>query len=918
MYTNIASLMAKFNDFVTTVKLHRPSFILIAETFLNNNIPDSLVNLPNYTLYRRDRLDRVGGGVCIYVMNDIAASYNVSIDPFTIASQEIIIMDVSDALTLVCLYRPPSRTLLPDDIQVFDKLIELSNSRKNLIIVGDFNLPTIDWNSDIPLELDNSAASHLQNRILDSRLIQLVKEYTRFRINQAPSMLDLIFTNDEQLVSETEYLPPIGISDHISLISKIQLICKNIPKSTFKEFKIINYANVNRDLANIEWLTTILSAADVDDMWIDFCHYLNSVVEGHTTVRRVRYSPSKPWINNNILNMIRHKKCLWKRYKRTQSLNDYEMHRNYSNQVSQIIADARKNYEENISQDSKKIFKYIRTTNNTKVATPLLRKDDNNTCKNNMEVAEVFSEFFSEVFTTDAAVHHPNNQFPESAAILENITFTEEKVLQCIQKLKLSSSPGPDGITTALLKHCSSALAAPLSVIMQTSFNAKKVPVAWKLASVTPIYKKGDKLKAENYRPISLTSVPCKLMESIISDEMMSFFLNETDVIPNEQHGFIRGRSVMTNLLYCVNNWSRSVDNKQPVDVIYLDFAKAFDRVSHAKLIDKLKHAGIRGGLLLWIKDYLSDREFCVRVGNELSRTRKVTSGVPQGSVLGPVLFNVYVSDIPRLLLSKCALYADDCKLFGNPITHYATLQRDLQRIHHWCTEWSLPLNITKCVVLHIGKTNPRLPYNIDGTLLNTTESHNDLGVTITNNLSWSEHIALITRKSKTSLFLLKKTFQAMSFNTSVQLYKSLVRPILEHCGPVWSVDLVRDNEMLERVQRYATRLSYGRRRPPYEQRLEQGKLSLFEKRRLRGDLIITYRVLHGLFGVDLSELFILNRDPRLRGHNYKLQKDFKTRARQNFLCNRVFDIWNSLPYDVVNSNNVNTFKNKLDLYCNQ
>jgi hypothetical protein len=234
---------------------------------------------------------------------------------------------------------------------------------------------------------------------------------------------------------------------------------------------------------------------------------------------------------------------------------------------------------------------------NTKVSVPQLRNDDGSLCFDDNKTANIFAKYFAGVFTTDPHGYRVNSQpeamLPQISSVIENVQFTEEKIKNCICSLKSTSSPGPDGVTTLLLKNCVDYLCQPLQLIMQTSFEKHILPSAWKIASVTPIFKKGDKFCAENYRPISLTSVVCKVMETIISEDLSKYVV-ERNILPSQQHGFIRGRSVLTNLLSCVNSWTKSIDEGVSVDVVYLDFAKAFDRVSHKKLLYKVDQIGFK------------------------------------------------------------------------------------------------------------------------------------------------------------------------------------------------------------------------------------------------------------------------------------------------------------------------------------
>lgn len=335
-----------------------------------------------------------------------------------------------------------------------------------------------------------------------------------------------------------------------------------------------------------------------------------------------------------------------------------------------------------------------------------------------------------------------------------------------------------------------------------------------------------------------------------------------------------------------------------------------------ARLLHKLEHQGVRGSLLRWLEAFLKNRSFSVRVGDTYSPMMPVVSGVPQGSVLGPLLFLAYAADLLCHVTSSCSAYADDLKIYGNPLEDHLSIQRDLTAIQCWCADWLLPLNEDKCVVLHLGKNNPRFPYTLNNHTLSTVRSQNDLGVIINEDLTWSEHISAVCKRANSMLYLLRKSFQCVSFTTFVKLYVCYVRPILEYAGPVWSAQLVRDAHLLEGVQRRATRLPFGISRPSYVERLSRSGLDTFCNRKLRGDLIITYRILHGLFSCDLSRLYDTNVDTRLRGHGYKLKHEcFRTTVRQQFITNRVFSVWNGLPSAVVSAPSVNSFKNGLDLW---
>ncbi|KAJ3646959.1 hypothetical protein Zmor_024514 [Zophobas morio] len=499
-----------------------------------------------------------------------------------------------------------------------------------------------------------------------------------------------------------------------------------------------------------------------------------------------------------------------------------------------------------------------------------------------------------------------------NAAVIDDVLFSSDAVRKKLDKLKVSKSPGPDLITAKLLTTCSSVLSYPLSILMSQSFNSSSLPADWRTATVRPIFKKGDKFDATNYRPISLTSLIVKVMESIIYDRVIKFFV-DYQLIPFQQHGFLPGKSIQSNLLCCLSDWTKEIDAGNSIDVVYLDFSKAFDRVPKRRLLHKLQHLGLGGNLLKWIGSFLSERTFRVKVGDAYSRPFEVTSGVPQGSVLGPLLFIAYTADLKSSLISPFPIY----KLY-NLSSQNQILKQDLISIQKWSSDWLLPLNFDKCNVLYIGNKNPRMPCYMNGEQLVSSDCCRDLGVLVTCDLSWSQHIAHVSKKANSTLFLLRRAFQKSSPIVFAKLYKTFVRPLLEFANSVWSPILQKDILLLESVQRRATRIPFGRVRPQYHERLAIMKILTLSNRRVRGDLITTFQAMSNKSS-PIHKLFILSAHTLTRGHSFKLAKEkFKTTVRQHFLSTRVFQQWNSLPEEIVSSQSTMAFKIKYDIYSSQ
>ena len=361
------------------------------------------------------------------------------------------------------------------------------------------------------------------------------------------------------------------------------------------------------------------------------------------------------------------------------------------------------------------------------------------------------------------------------------------------------------------LKKLSKSLTLPLTLLFEHLFHFGCVPQPWRLAHITPVFKKGDPTLPSNYRPISLTSICCKVMETLIKEHIM-FYLLEKKLISKQQHGFMSRRSTCTQLLECVNDWGIAIKNDLSVDVIYVDYSRAFDSVVHSKLLHKLQAYGFHGALLDWIAAFLTGRKQNVVLNRCHSEYHDVLSGIAQGSVLGPVFFILFVNDIADLFGPDtiCKLFADDVKLYSvlsNDIANNG-LQGAIDLLVTWSATWQLQVNPLKCNLLHLGKHNPGSQYHIEKSAIEGPTHLADLGVEMDQLLKYNFHIDNIISKAYQRIAVLFKGFTSRDPKLLTRAYTTYVRPILEYCSQVWSPSLLKDINALERVQRYFTEKS--------------------------------------------------------------------------------------------------------------
>ena len=415
-----------------------------------------------------------------------------------------------------------------------------------------------------------------------------------------------------------------------------------------------------------------------------------------------------------------------------------------------------------------------------------------------------------------------------------------------------------------------------------------------------------------------MTAVACKVMESLVKDAIITH-MEKNKLIADQQHGFIAGRSCTTQLISTLEDWTKILDDGECVDAIYMDLKKAFDSVPHQRLLAKLKGYGIEGKLLKWIEIFLTFRKHCVLVNGAASSWTEVVSGVPQGSVLGPILFILYITDLTNVVICDMKIFADDTKIYHKTSTRQdcINLQKDIDRLQDWAEKWQLKFHPDKCKVLRIGHGHPEFTYTLTTETgenpLECSHVEKDLGILVDDQLKFTQQVQQAVSKTNRLLGVIRRTYQYLDRTTFLHLYKGLVRPTLEYGVVVWSPQYQHDIDALEAVQRRASRMVPVLRHLDYESRLKALNLPTLTYRRLRGDIIDVYKYLHGILTFS-HDMFNKDLYEGTRGHSLKLFKDrSKRELRRHFFSQRVINIWNSLPDTVVTAPSVNTLKNRLD-----
>ena len=705
-----------------------------------------------------------------------------------------------------------------------------------------------------------------------------------------------------------------------------------------------DYESMKEELMDYNWESMPGFGADesgpeqVERMWESIVKVLITLVEKYVPKIKVGGKPKKGSfpIAFDLRDLIRFKKIAHRKWIRYMGLPEEEEHRKefvkLRNKVKIELRKARRQHEASVAADAKttpnRFWSHARKMLKTRCGiSPLLKDpDDKSSLKyDDTEKAEILQRQFLSVFT-----HEPDGDLPRFPSrtdkVIDHIVFDVESVLRQLESLNPHKACGPDNIPPRLLKELAKYIASPITQLFNASMTHSILPKVWKTATVSPIYKKNSKHIASNYRPVSLTCILCKLFETLTRKSLMDHIMTN-QLLSDSQFGFISGRSTTLNLLHFLDRCSEIVAEGDVADCIFFDFAKAFDTVAHKRLLLKLHAYGIRGKLLAWLEAFLVGRTQEVYVNGKKSTIGNVLSGVPQGSVLGPVLFLLMINDLPNTVNSHSQLFADDTKILhkvSNDI-HSLTLQHDIDSLIDWASTWLLNFHPDKCKVITFGPMEniwKAYSYNMRSTegnvVLEHIEEEKDLGIIFQENLSFDSHIHQRIKKANSMMGLIRRVFSFLDAKCFCYLYTAFVRSLLESSQAVWFPSRPTLVKHIEEVQIRATKLVDGFKDIDYEERLRKLKLPSLHYRRIKGDMVEVWKHFNVYDPNVFPKTFQL-RTRASRAHEYQLQQHLPT-SRYSYskpqsvsFYYRVPRLWNKLPRDVVSASNIDTFKNRLD-----
>lgn len=756
-----------------------------------------------YAVFRKDRSSR-GGGVAILLNADVPHA-DVTIEHL---SSEVVACDIllgDRVCRLIAAYFSPTglaSALVENMKRLVDDLEKLMNVDLTTIITGDLNQPRIDWEHfQRPMgHYDLSKEEILLDFCVNYGLRQLVTEATR-TTQATSSILDVVLCNDDS-VPEVAIQPSPIRTDHSLLCFSIDT---NVPanvetKGTCLNYEAADYQAMMATLDSINWYAFYQYCTGVDEMYQRLIRCLHTLID--------RFVPNKK-VPCNLISKHLLRLC-------SAVINPRnEKHRLYLQaQIDKTVRRQRIIQERAILSQSNRrsIYSYIKKRIVVKDSLAALRRADGSLATDDFEKAELLKKYFEASYPSyEETVARKLDEMPEMCRgplqhVVERVDFSPQNILKHLRRIKCTTSDTPDKLPSVFLKKLGMSLCVPLSLLFERCFNDASLPDIFRTAIIYPVHKKGAKVDPANKRPLSLTVVACKIMESIICEAIYEN-ANSQGLISSVQFAYRPGFNTTLHLLDAQFEWAQYHNASHPFDVIFFDFKSAFEGVTHAKLLSMLHSFGIGSKIIALIKEFLRERTFCVRVNKQYSTMGRATSGCPQGTVFGPLMFILYINSVAYILPPTVSVkvYADDIKIYG-PVSsseEQSTMHQALERFTAWADGLDLALSTHKCAVLHFGKNNPNQIYYMKGQKLNPTTVVKDLGVLTSSTFKYSEHITNVALNASRRANWILRAFIVNDPGLYIKLFSVYVRPILTYASPVWRPGLKKDQQHLDKIVKH-------------------------------------------------------------------------------------------------------------------
>ena len=920
IHYNVQSILNKLD--ILTTELSDFDILAFTETWLHPNISDEELQIQSFCKpERKDRMNDPHGGVLIYIKDTIHYKRRLDLEPAGIECIWTEIILRNKHILFGAFYRPPNSSVMYHSTIEDSIHLALDTGIPDVVITGDFNYNLLS-------DQTNRKISSICQQF---SLHQCISEPTHYSEN-ASSLIDIILVSnrnsvifsgagDPFLSQNTRYHCPVfGILKFSK--PKRRVITRHIWL-----FEQGNYDLLRRKTLETDWDS--LKSEDINKYSETTTKHIIEIAKQCIPNRLIKVNPTEPsWITTNIKRQIRKRKRL---YKRAKGANDPDLWRKFKKLRNETIDLIRKAKQLHTKKLTDKLKSEKQCTKNwwstlkqfinpaTPSTVPPLQVTDN-VFTNDEDKANLLNDYFQEqTVINDDNVEVPVINDYNLVSRLNSIILTTDEVTTVLKSLPLGKAAGPDGVNNRVLKELADVLSLPLCDLFNQSLSTGEFPEQWKLSHVTPIPKSGDLSLVSNYRPIALLSNIDKVFERAVFKHLYNHLL-ENSILTPYQSGFTPGDSTINQMTFLYDSFCEALDDGKEIRVVFCDISKAFDRVWHRGLLCKLKAAGVTSTALKWFQSYLSNRKQRVVLPGVLSDWKSIKAGVPQGSILGPLLFLIFINDIVSDINSNIRLFADDTTLYiivENPQSAAIVLNADMQKIDSWADMWLVKFNPSKSESFIVSRKLNK-PYHppiyMGNTQISEVNTHKHLGIILSHDCSWHAHIEYIKEKAWQRINIMRRLKFVLDRKSLEIIYLSFIRPVLEYGDTIWENCTQYEKKELDKIQNEAARIVTGATVLVSLQSLYQevGWESL-QDRRLKHKLNLFFKMQHDLTPLYLSSLVPPSISETTR-YNLRNADDYttlncRTQLYYTSFVPSVIREWNALPGAAKQISTLHSFK---------
>ena len=918
----------------------KPDILILTETFCSAKVPDSFYSTPGFHLHRKDRIGRSGGGILAFVNSSLQVKRREDLEATDLECLwlETCPFKSKRPLLIAGIYRPPSYKVA-DDKRLGKNIENAHLLNREIVILGDFNI-------------DFLCAKKVQKHSLlktmrNLNMSQLVHKITR---PVSKTCLDHIWSSHPERLHSVRVMSS-GISDHLPVIVTRKFI--KCPKNNKDQHRTITYRDI-KGLNKEQFVSSLHEAPwdcafvfedtnDVVDAWYNV---FNDIIDEHLPLKqkRVKRKIQPKWFNTEILKGIKARDKLLNKARKSQTERDWNAFKRAKNTVTQLIRSTKQSYfKDKVTENknnSRKLWNLIKClSNDDKGAESGIKEivENETNITDKQTIAEILNSFFvDQPKNLVAALGLSSLTVPSTVtSARQNISafdlpnITQKRVVELLLSIPTHKATGGDGISAKILRIAAPAIAPSLTKLLNHGLSTQTFPTIWKIAKVTPVFKgNGSRNDKNNYRPISVLPILSKVLEKHICEHLCNF-LRENDFFHPLQSGFRKSHSTETALIRLVDQLLFNLDNDKVTGLVFIDYKKAFDLIDHKLLLSKLKALGVGERSLPMFRDYMSGRRQFVNIDGYYSTQRALTLGVPQGSILGPILFLVFINDLPAALQhSVVDIYADDTTISYS--THYMAapndisngLQTDIDEIMNWSADNKMILNESKTKSMlvtgkRLGKKQEQstLQLYVNSTELEQVSSHKLLGVTIDSQLTFDQHVENLCTKLSQRIAVLRKIRRSLPLDQRKLYYNAMIKQTMLYASTVWTSCSAENLQRVFKLQKRAARVILNADTKANSVQLfrELDWVPFYHEANVNR-LSMVYKRLSGDCPYYLSQMLIRNADINERSSRHGLLNLVCPRFKRESEGGRSFTVsttrlWNTIPSTIRNKPSLVSFK---------